>query len=353
MVKKLSYFYASICCVGAELLRGFAGMTEMWYYFVVICAQAIVLQPIVFLIRRLKMKTETKEQKFKRRILERNKETVRNVATLVPIFIILGAPQFPIIRLEVMGISALIGLVDFFLYTCLLLATIYDSRDNMLLWRYRTTLTSSDLAIAIIDGLTLAAVTLFLAQYFRGRYLQFYLVWFFCLGHEMRHMKKIGESIAIRDALDLKTSSEEALLNKIAERNARKDWKEFTSSIKEALNKSGGMLISLAHCPVPCDGQLCLKFELKRELAGYWRLDKKSFDTILSILSIIPPDDLVFFCIEYSGEDTIRSGEDPARPGEDTACSSEDLVSSEKDSVFCRTYGCDKEEYFIQVVQSM
>ena len=325
----------------------------MWYYFVVICAQAIVLQPIVFLIRRLKMQTETKEQKFKRWIPECNKQTVRNIAALVLIFIILGAPQLPIISPDVMGVSALVGLADLFLYTCLFLATIYVPRDNMLLWRYRTTLTPSDLAIAIIDGLTLAAVTLFLAQYFRGRYLQFYLVWFFCLGHEMRHMKKIGESIAIRDALDLKTSSEEALLNKIAERNARKDWKEFTSSIKEALNKSGGMLISLAHCPVPCDGQLRLKFELKREPADYWCLDKKSFDTILSILSIIPPDDLVFFCIEYSGEDIIRSGEDSARPGEDTACSSEDLVSSEKDPVFCRTYGCDKEDYFIQVIQSM
>ena len=151
----------------------------MWYYFVVICAQAIVLQPIVFLIRRLMMQTETKEQKFKRRILECNKETVRNVAALVLIFIILGAPQLPIIRLEVMGISALIGLVDLFLYTCLFLATIYVPRDNMLLWRYRTTLTPSDSAIAIIDGITLATVTLFLAHYFRGRYLQFYLVWFF------------------------------------------------------------------------------------------------------------------------------------------------------------------------------
>lgn len=325
----------------------------MWYYFVVICAQAIVLRPIVFLIRRLKMQTETKEQKFKRGIPECNEETVRNVAILVLLFIILGAPQLPIIRLEVMGISALIGLVDLFLYSGLLLATIYVSRDNVLLWQYQTTLTPSDLAIAIIDGITLAAVTLFLAHCFRGRYLQFYLVWFFCLGHEMRHMKKIGESITIREALDLKTSSEEALLNKIAMRNTRKDWKKFTSSIKNALNKGGGMLISLAHCPVPCDDQLRLKFELRREPADYRCLNNKSFDTILSILSIIPPDDLVFFCIEYSGEDIIRSGEDPARPGEDTACSSEGLISPEKNLVFCKTYGCDREEYFIQVVQSM
>lgn len=302
-------------------------------------AQAIVLRSIVYLQGGYCMQEKVEVQKSKRKMSDSAKEAGGEVTLYALALLILGAPQLAILRFEGMEIVALIGIVDLFLYSSFFLLSIYVHRDNPLLCKYQISFGSPDSIIAIRDGMVLTLATIFLAQYSRGKYLLFYLVWFLGLCLELTHMERIGKSITLRDAIDLKVSSEEALLNRIARRNNRKDWRDFTLSIKEALEKDSKMYISLAHCPVPDDGEFCLEFEFKQLIADYWCLNNKSFDRILSILSIIPPDDLVFFCIEYSSEDSVYSDEDSSRSGEG--------------SVFCKTYGCGKEEYFVKELNSM
>ena len=94
-------------------------------------------------------------------------------------------------------------------------------------------------------------------------------------------------------------SSRERLLQRIDERNGRKDWREFTASIKEALKKDEPIAISLAYSPVISGNELLLAFKIDREFIPASLKDKRSFDRILSALSTIPSDHSVFICIEY------------------------------------------------------
>lgn len=224
--------------------------------------------------------------------------TICGTTLLVVLAILfLGLSQILLLRFEGVRVAFIASLINLSLYCLLFCFVIFLFRNNPLLCRYRPS--SLDLSRAARDAILSSIISFLLAKHYGGDYLKFYLVWFLWLCYELEHMKRIGESITTSDVGDLMYSSRERLLQRIDERNGRKDWKEFTASIKEALKKDESIAISLAYSPVISGNELLLAFKIDREFIPASSKDKRSFDRILSALSTIPSDHSVFICIEH------------------------------------------------------